>query len=174
MHACASSIIGGHPSRTVRGTSRRIRPSGWPIERRWPIEAVLGRWPIESECEFLSNCRAGPHEPLVSLSLSLPLPLAYPSGRGTIQHLNLSSPLRNFGPRGKRSSRWETHPSRRMRARCPCRSLCARVRTPPRSWRRLTLGRRRLTLPDAKGAWSLAMTGNLRCRRLSCVTQCRA
>jgi hypothetical protein len=95
MHACASSIIGGRPSRTVRGTSRRIRPSGWPIERRWPIEAVLGRWPIESECEFLSNCRAGPHEPLVSRALSLSLS---PSGRGTIQHLNLSvSPLRNFG-----------------------------------------------------------------------------
>ena len=172
MHACASSIIGGRPSRTVRGTSRRIRPSGWPIERRWPIEAVLGRWPIESECEFLSNCRAGPLSPW-SLSLSLSL---FPCGRGTIQHLNLSvSPLRNFAlVRGDRSSRSETHPSRRMRARCPCRSLCARVRTPPRSWRRLTLGRRRLTLPDAKGAWSLAMTGNLRCRRLSCVTQCRA
>ena len=98
MHACASSIIGGRPSRTVRGTSRRIRPSGWPIERRWPIEAVLGRWPIESECEFLSNCRAGPHEPLVSLSLSLSLPLAYPSGRGTIQHLNLSLAVTKLWP----------------------------------------------------------------------------
>lgn len=89
MHACASSIIGGHPSRTVRGTSRRIRPSGWPIERRWPIEAVLGRWPIESECEFLSNCRAGPHEPLVS-ALSLSLSPLWPGHHSTSESFSFA------------------------------------------------------------------------------------